>query len=115
MSTVDLDAIRQRAHFYAKAGSYNWFHQADAAIKCAEDVPVLLAEVERLRAELAVNEGSEDARLAIAEREVERLRSADPSELIQRLGIIAVHTVDHRVYRPQDVSFAVATAGDGGG
>ncbi|MFY1686424.1 hypothetical protein [Plantactinospora sp. WMMB782] len=38
------------------------------------DVPALVAEVRALRRDLAANEDSEDARLAIAEAEVARLR-----------------------------------------
>lgn len=54
---LDLDAVRTRAEWYransdarGSVGAYGW---AAAAINSAEDVPALLAEVERLRVELA--------------------------------------------------------------
>lgn len=53
---LDLDAVRTRAEWYransdarGSVGAYGW---AAAAINSADDVPALLAEVERLRAKL---------------------------------------------------------------
>lgn len=43
MTELDLDAIRARAKRFDQAG------QGSAAISSAADVPVLIAEIERLR------------------------------------------------------------------
>ena len=61
MSTVDLDAIRQRYDWFAanrvqleeSPGSVSAYGAAASSMNCAQDVPALLAEVDRLRAVLA--------------------------------------------------------------
>ncbi len=57
MSDLDLDAIRERAHHFAKARAVRTRPISEyglpmAAVRSAEDVPSLLVEVERLRREI---------------------------------------------------------------
>lgn len=55
MTTLDLDAIRERSQKFEDLGteiSPSNYRIVAISARCAGDVPVLLAEIERLRAEL---------------------------------------------------------------
>ncbi len=69
--SVDLTRVDELLGLLSGADLATRMYVAD---KLAAEVPKLVAEVRALRRDLAANEGSEDARLAIAEAEVVRMR-----------------------------------------
>lgn len=77
---LDLDAIpgmigdHRRTRRACAGGSRNCPTCTGMSTQLEDQASALVAEVRALRRDLAANEGSEDARLAIAEAELVRLR-----------------------------------------
>lgn len=90
-----------------------WCYRNEPCARC--ELPALRSEVGRLRQLYADHRAvieAQDAEMQRLRRSellatADRLRRVNPVELIDRLGVVAVHTADHRVYRLQDVSFEV--------
>lgn len=76
---LDLTAIQARADEAATAMRHWRTHGGTAGVTyvaaSAEDVPALLAEIQRLRHEVFVLTNSDDARAVLAETERDRLRA----------------------------------------
>lgn len=76
---LDLAGVRARAERYRvlaeSSGAEIGPEETTAALACAEDMPVVLAELQRVRRELDANERSEDASLAIARAAVARVHA----------------------------------------